>query len=143
VNTKLHSRALAFALAGSLIMGSAAQAAQSCDTSAGAEVFAAKCATCHSILKGQPGALGPNLLGIIGRRPASVAGFSYSAALRARTDLWTAVALDWYLIDPPGRVPGTYMAFSGLKNDAARAAVICYLETAGDTPQATKNVAEK
>jgi cytochrome c len=125
------------------MLGSASRAAQSCDADAGAEVFAVKCATCHSIVKDQPGALGPNLLGIVGRRPASVLGFSYSAALRTRTELWTPALLDWYLIDPPDRVPGTYMAFSGLKNDAARAAVICFLETAAGTPQTTKNMAEK
>ena len=130
-------RALAFALCASVMLGAASRAAQSCDTDAGAKVFAAKCATCHSIVNDQPGALGPNLLGVVSRRPASVPSFAYSVALRARTGLWTPVSLDWYLIDPTGRVPGTYMAFSGLKNDAARAAVICFLETAGGTPPTT------
>jgi cytochrome c len=143
VNIITQSRALAIALGGSMVLAAATGTAQSCDIDAGAEVFDAKCATCHSIMTGQPGSLGPNLFGIVGRRPASVPGFSYSAALRARTELWTPAALDWYLIDPPARIPGTYMAFSGLKNDVARAVVICFLKAFGDAPETIKNVAEK
>lgn len=106
---------------------SLASAEPSCDANAGAEVFVNKCGTCHTALAGQNGPVGPTLFGVVGRRPASIAGFSYSSAMSSRREPWTPAALDWFLFDPPSRLPGTLMAFSGLKNDTARAAVICYL----------------
>ena len=120
---------LAAMTGGFLLVASNAHADESCDARPGAEVYATKCAVCHSLIAGEPGAVGPSLFGIVGRRPASVPGFVYSAAMKSRSDLWTPATLDWYLIDPPGRVPGTYMAFSGLKSSAARAALICFLGT--------------
>ncbi|QUD90306.1 c-type cytochrome [Phenylobacterium montanum] len=117
-------------LAGALLAAtSGAQANPSCDARPGADIYSAKCATCHSIVKDQPGTVGPSLWGVIGRRPASERGFAYSAAMSARKDRWSPAVIDWFLTDPPGRVPGTYMAFSGLKDAAARAAVICFLGT--------------
>ncbi len=113
---------------------SIASAGSPCDIRAGAEVFATKCATCHTVVPGQNGPAGPNLHGVVGRRPARAPGFAYSAAMASRTEAWTAATLDWYLIDPPARVPGTTMAFSGLKNDDARAAVLCFLQTLDNTP---------
>lgn len=123
------------AIAGMLIaallgVATAVQAAAPCETERGAVVFADKCAICHSAEPTGRSIVGPPLFGIVGRRPASIAGFAYSAAMASRTDPWSPALLDWYLLDPPGRVPGTYMAFSGLKNDAARAAVICFLGAA-------------
>ncbi len=104
-----------------------------CDVRTGADVFATKCATCHSFVAGQNGPAGPSLYGVVGRRPASAPGFTYSAAMASRTEPWSTATLDWYLLDPPARVPGTYMAFSGLRNDGARAAVICFLGTLDQT----------
>jgi len=124
-------RAGAAALLG--LMASAVRAEPPCDVRAGAEVFATKCATCHTAVAGQNGPVGPSLHGIVGRRPASTPGFTYSAAMASRAEPWSAATLDWYLFDPPARMPGTYMAFSGLKNDGARAAVICFLSTLGQT----------
>jgi cytochrome c len=114
-----------------LAVASLACAQAPCDATMGAEVYVTKCGACHTVLSGQNGAVGPSLYGIVGRRPASVAAFSYSPSMTDRRELWTPATLDWFLVDPPNRVPGTYMAFSGLKNDPARAAVICYLATLG------------
>ena len=46
------------------------------------------------------------------------------------TQTWTAEALGRFLADPAGVVPGNTMAFSGLKSERDRAAVICLLEAA-------------
>lgn len=123
-------RAGAAALLGLVALN--ARAGPPCDIRAGAEVFATKCATCHTVDLGQNGPVGPSLYGIVGRRPASTSGFTYSAAMASRMEPWSAATLDWFLLDPPARVPGTNMAFSGLKNDGARAAVICFLGTLGE-----------
>ena len=115
-------------------VASLARAEPPCDADVGAEAFATKCATCHTVAAGQNGPVGPSLYGVVGRRPASAPGFTYSAAMAGRTEPWSAAMLDWFLLDPPARVPGTLMAFSGLKNDGARAAVICFLATLGQSP---------
>ncbi|MGE4221578.1 MAG: cytochrome c family protein, partial [Alphaproteobacteria bacterium] len=47
---------------------------------------------------------------------------------------WTFEHLNTFLTDPKGTVPGTKMAFAGLKNDAERANVIAYLRTLSDSP---------
>jgi cytochrome c len=110
-------------------MALSSRAADTCDVAAGADIYAAKCALCHSVVENQNGTVGPSLYGVVGRRPAKAPQFAYSASLAALTEVWSTARLDWFLLDPPTRVPGTYMAFSGLRNDSARAAVICYLGT--------------
>ena len=113
-----------------LMFGGRALAATACDATAGQSVFDAKCAICHSITAAGGAIVGPPLFNVVGRRPASIPGFAYSEPMRARKDTWTVAVLDWFLSDPPNRVPGTYMAFLGIKRDSARADLICYLQTA-------------
>jgi cytochrome c2 len=73
----------------------------------GRRVFAAQCATCHS-LDGSTGP-GPPLDGVMGRRIGSVSGFSYSPALANREDTWTDRALVRFLTDPGLEFEGTTM----------------------------------
>jgi len=87
-----------------------------------------KCAACHSIKEGE-NKIGPSLHGIVGRPSHSIESFSYSEPMKAYNVTWDAPALDHYLIDPRGTVPGTKMIFVGLKKDDERANVIAYLET--------------
>jgi len=92
---------------------------------AGARVFA-QCRTCHAIEEGV-NRVGPSLHGIIGRTAGQVAGYSYSAANKASGKVWDNETLFAYLEDPRGYIPGTKMAFVGLKNPQQRADVIAYL----------------
>lgn len=85
------------------------------------------CAICHSTESGQNG-VGPTLAGIVGRRAGSVAGFSYSAALKGSNLTWNEANLQRYLLDPNAVVPGGSMPDPGI--DAAQArAIINYLKT--------------
>ena len=102
----------------------------SCDPARGAEVFSTKCTTCHSLDPNAHGMMGPTLRGVVGRQPARIAGFAYSSALLKLSDPWTSTTLNWFLSDPIGRVPGTYMAFTGVSREADRRALICYLAEA-------------
>ncbi len=113
----------AFALLGA----ATSEAAEPCGVEAGAEIYSAKCSLCHSVVENQNGTIGPSLYGVVGRRPGRAPGFNYSAALISLAEIWSPKRLDWFLQDPPTRVPGTLMAFSGLRSDDARFAVICYL----------------
>jgi cytochrome c len=85
------------------------------------------CASCHTFGPGEPNRVGPNLYGIVGRKVASHAGFSYSASLARAGGRWTYEALDRFLSSPARAVPGTKMSFAGLRNPQNRAQVIAYL----------------
>lgn len=92
----------------------------------------AQCKVCHNFVKGQPNKIGPNLYGVVGRKAATVAGFSYSAAIKAKGAgglVWNASTLDPWLTAPAKYVPGTKMAYAGLKDPAQRKAMIDYLGT--------------
>lgn len=94
----------------------------------GEHIFKARCSICHS---SEPGhnKTGPSLFHVIGRPAGSVPDFSYSDANRQSGIVWDLASLDRYLTAPQAMVPGTRMAFPGLKDDQQRAAVIAYLKT--------------
>lgn len=87
-----------------------------------------QCRTCHVV---EPGVnrVGPSLHGIIGRTAGSVPGFNYSAANKGSGVTWTEEVLFEYLENPREFMPGTRMAFVGLKKPQDRADVIAYLKT--------------
>ena len=98
------------------------------DATAGELVFKRQCAVCHSPLDGK-NMMGPSLFGLIGRKAGTVAGFKYSAANQASDLVWDAEKLDPYLTNPRAVVPGTTMAYGGLKLDGQRSDLIAYLTT--------------
>lgn len=94
--------------------------------SPGAEAYGS-CAACHGIdLEGTE--LGPSLRGIVGRDIATRAGFEYSVALRGVPGAWDEERLDAFLERPEAVAPGTSMAFPGLSDEGARAALIGYMQ---------------
>ncbi|MFM7379326.1 MAG: c-type cytochrome [Erythrobacter sp.] len=96
------------------------------DAAAGEKVFAA-CRTCHVFDDGV-NRVGPSLHKIVGRKSGSVAGFAYSDANKNSGITWTPQVLFEYLKDPKGYIPGTKMAFPGVKDDQKRADLVAYLE---------------
>ena len=86
------------------------------------------CSACHSLKAGEV-RMGPTLYRIVGRAKASVAGYSYSPAMKAQKGNWTPAALDAYLTAPQKAVPGTKMAYPGIADAAKRARLIAYLGT--------------
>ncbi len=122
--------------------GTAAAAAQSLGTllaAANAEkgsAVAKACAACHDFTKGGPNKTGPGLFDVVERGIGSHEGFAYSDAVAAKkADKWTYENLDAWLKDPKGFIPGTKMAFGGVKNDAKRADLIAYLASLSDAPK--------
>jgi len=88
-----------------------------------------KCYSCHSLSAGEK-LEGPPLGGIVGARVAASPGVDYSPAMRrfaAQNPEWTAELLDRFVADPEAVVPGTTMAFAGVRDPAERAALIHYL----------------
>lgn len=96
------------------------------DWDRGAKVFK-KCATCHSVGKGEAAKVGPNLYSVIGRKRASTA-FAYSEAMKAKGGVWDAETVNTFITKPKDFVPGTKMGFAGLKKPQDRADVILFLE---------------
>lgn len=96
------------------------------DAAAGEKVFAA-CRTCHVFDEGV-NRVGPSLYKVVGRKAGSVAGFNYSDANKNSGITWTPDVLFDYLKDPKAYVPGTKMAFPGVKDDQKRADLVAYLE---------------
>ncbi len=103
------------------------------DLQKGEQIFK-KCLSCHTIESGGPNRVGPNLHNIVGADKAKHPGFSYSPAMTAKGGKWTYDDLNVYLYNPRHFVPGTKMAFVGVKDDQERADLIAYLKQNTDNP---------
>jgi cytochrome c len=99
----------------------------------GAQI-AKQCEICHNFQEGQGAKVGPDLYGVVDRPVASVEGFNYTAALKAKGGKWTFAELNKWLTDPRADVPGTAMTFAGLSSEKQRADVIAYLDSLSKNP---------
>jgi cytochrome c len=99
------------------------------NATAGATAFI-RCRVCHTVERGEPNRVGPNLFGVVGRKAATVAGFNYSEPMKASNITWDDAALNRYIQDPPGTVPGNKMQLAkGAINATAAADIIAFLKT--------------
>lgn len=108
----------------------------SADINAGQTAFR-KCQACHTVENGGANRVGPNLWDIVNRPIASHEGFSYSAGMRNFAEggkVWDYEHLSGFIMAPRSYVPGTAMAFGGIKNRQEEANLIAYLRTLSDNP---------
>ncbi len=103
--------------------------AQAGNAENGEKVFKRYCMTCHITAEKGPSRQGPTLFGLIGRHSGSVPGFRYSAANKNADITWDAEILEKYLAEPRKVVPGTSMAFAGIRKADERTDLIAYLAT--------------
>ena len=99
------------------------------------EALYARCAACHALAYDR---VGPRHCGLLGRRAGSVEGFEYSAAMKKSGIVWSAKALDRFIADPLGVVPGTTMTYAGIKDAQERADLVAYLASAGKSADCKK-----
>lgn len=103
------------------------------DPKEGATVFK-MCAACHTDERNGPHRVGPNLWGIVSYPKAALPGFAYSQALRAKGGIWSYRELAEYMHNPRTSVPGTSMAFAGIRNNERMANLLAYMRTRADKP---------
>jgi cytochrome c2 len=94
------------------------------------ETIYRQCSACHKIDREQ-NAVGPYLVGVVGRDIGAVDSYSYSDALAGKDGAWDLVALSGFLENPSGWAPGTKMGYGGLADPQDRVDVIAYLNEAG------------
>lgn len=112
----------------------AAGTAYTGDVAAGEKIFK-QCAQCHSLKEGE-NRIGPTLYGIVGRTAGTIEGYSYSKANRESGKVWSEQVMFDYLENPRASIPGTKMAFVGLRKPQDRADVIAYIKANGPAPAA-------
>ena len=103
----------ALAVVTSLIAASSAPAQ---DIAAGKTSFN-KCLACHAIGEGAKYKVGPELNGLNGRKSGTAEGYSYSDANKNSGITWSKEVFLEYIKDPKAKIPGTKMAFAGIKNE--------------------------
>ena len=106
------------------------------DATAGEKTFK-QCAVCHSV-KPAENRIGPTLYGVIGRKAGTASNYNYSTANKNSGITWSEQSVFDYLENPRAKMPGTKMAFVGLRKPQDRANVIAFLKKAGPPPAAAK-----
>ena len=86
------------------------------DVDAGATVFK-KCLACHAVGEGAKNKVGPQLNGLDGRKSGTTEGYSYSDANKNSGITWNEAQFKEYIKDPKAKIPGTKMAFAGIKSE--------------------------
>ena len=94
---------------------------------AGERVFA-QCRACHQVGETARNLVGPHLNGMFGRKSGTVEGYSYTEANKSSNITWDEKTFSEYILDPKGRIPGTKMAFAGIKNPQQVTDLIAYLK---------------
>lgn len=111
-----------------LVAGVSQASAQ--DADAGLRVFN-QCRACHQVGETAKNGVGPTLNGLFGRAAGTVAGYSYTQANKDSGITWDDAVFAEYIRNPKGRIPGTKMAYAGLRDDKQIADLTAYLRQFG------------
>lgn len=118
-----RSFAAALALAAVSFVGTA----NAQDAAAGEKSFN-KCRACHQVGETAKNSVGPELNGLFGRKSGSVAGYNYSDANKNSGITWDDAVFADYIKDPKAKIPGTKMAFAGIKKEDEIKDLTAYLK---------------
>lgn len=93
-----------------------------------------QCRGCHIMEKSSQTKVGPSLWNLLDRDKGSIAGYTYSSALKAAGGKWTYEELNKWIAHPAWEIPGTAMTIAPIANASDRADLIGYLRTLSDEP---------
>lgn len=113
----------ALAIAGAVTLTSA----RAQDVEAGKRVFN-QCRACHQVGEKARNGVGPALNGMFGRKSGLVKGYNYSKANKESGITWDEKVFAEYIKNPRQKIPGTKMAFAGLKSDKQITDLTAYLK---------------
>jgi cytochrome c len=103
------------------------------DVEAGQGVFKRMCFPCHDAGPGAKVKLGPPLNGLDGRPAGTMQGFNYSEANKNSGITWNDATFAEYIKNPMQRMPGTRMAFAGIRDDKDIGNLWAYLKQFSDS----------
>src|SRR5579863_2870193 len=110
-----------------IIASSAAiPAALAQDAAAGKTSFN-KCMACHAIGEDAKNKVGPELNGLNGRKSGTAPDYNYSDANKNSGITWNEASFKEYIKDPKAKIPGTKMAFAGIKNEKEASDLWAYI----------------
>jgi cytochrome c len=109
-----------------LALGATIGVANAQDLAAGEQSFR-KCGPCHSVGEDARNKVGPELNGLDGRKSGTAAEYSYSDANKNSGITWSAATFKDYIQNPMAKIPGTKMAFAGIKNETEITNLWAYL----------------
>src|SRR3546814_9107069 len=124
---------LATPLLATLLLCAGIGAARGQDAAAGEKVFA-QCKACHRTGPAARNAVGPVLNGLFGREAGKVEGYRYSAANKNSHLTWEEETFAEYIENPRKKIPGTKMAYAGLKDEQKIKDLIAYLHQFDEAP---------
>jgi cytochrome c len=90
-------------------------------------VLFSECSGCHTLERDGSESNGPNLHGVFERRAALGKNYPYSEALRNSDFVWDVRHLDHWIFNPHEALPGTSMAYIGVRNNTKRYDILAYL----------------
>ena len=94
---------------------------------AGETIFA-QCRACHQVGEKAKNTVGPILNGLFGRKSGSIEGYNYSEANKSSGITWDEKEFAVYIENPKAKIPGTKMAYAGLKDPKRIENLIAFLK---------------
>ena len=103
-------------IAAAALLAAGSFTANAQDAAAGEKSFN-KCRACHQVGETAKNGVGPLLNGLFGRKSGTIEGYTYTDANKNSGITWDEKVFAEYILDPKGKIPGTKMAFAGIKNE--------------------------
>lgn len=110
----MNARSLVAALALATVSFATSACAQ--DVAAGEKSYN-KCRACHQVGETAKNTVGPVLNGLFGRKSGTIEGYNYTDANKNSGITWDDAVFAEYIKDPKAKIPGTKMAFAGIKKE--------------------------
>ena len=100
-----------------------------------AKRFSPSAGPCHQVGEKAKNTVGPILNGLFGRKSGTIEGYNYSEANKSSGITWDEKEFSVYIENPRAKIPGTKMAYAGLKDPKRIENLIAFLKQYGQGRQ--------